>query len=351
HTTPSHTSPSPPTSLSLTYLSTPPLHLPHSPSHTSQLHPTTLSLTYLSPTSLSLTYLSTPPLHLTLSLPLPLSTSLSFTYLSTPPPPPHSQSAPPSLHLTLFHIPLNSTPPLTLSLPLPLSTSLSPHIPLNSTPPPHSQFAPPSLHLTLPHIPLYSTPPPHSQDWTLIKGHCTSSTSVSCPTLPPATPKCFNQSDGFYPDFDHQCTRYFRCVNGSVGGEWQCTEGSLWDTSTGSCGKGPRLVCMAQSCQGLSDGAHPTPTTSCTSYYICTDGVRTDHVCPYNTIFDYTIKRCVSSSNSVCYERVCEGRVNGLHAAPHAPCNTYFRCFNGALVSLKTCPKPHQIFDGRKTRV
>lgn len=49
----------------------------------------------------------------------------------------------------------------------------------------------------------------------------------------------------------------------------------------------------------------------------------------------------------MCYEQACEGRLNGLHAVPHAPCNSFFRCFNGALVKVEECPK-HQIFDGRR---
>lgn len=49
----------------------------------------------------------------------------------------------------------------------------------------------------------------------------------------------------------------------------------------------------------------------------------------------------------MCYEQACEGRVNGLHAVPHAPCNSFYRCFNGALIKVEECPK-HQIFDGRR---
>lgn len=58
-------------------------------------------------------------------------------------------------------------------------------------------------------------------------------------------------------------------------------------------------------------------------------------------------QRCVPGKSSVCYEQACEGRLNGLHAVPHAPCNSFFRCFNGALVRVEECPK-HQIFDGRR---
>lgn len=54
---------------------------------------------------------------------------------------------------------------------------------------------------------------------------------------------------------------------------------------------------------------------------------------------------CVSTSRSVCYERVCEGRQNGAHAMPQAPCHAYFRCFNAALVQVEVCP-PRYIFDG-----
>ncbi|XP_042212736.1 uncharacterized protein LOC121859840 isoform X2 [Homarus americanus] len=176
---------------------------------------------------------------------------------------------------------------------------------------------------------------------------CRPEGEVTCPPLPPTSQPCHNQTSGYYPDYVQGCRAYYRCINGSVSGRWWCDDGALWDASTGSCGKGPRLVCSPPSCWGLPDGPHPAPATSCTSYFTCSDGVRTDHVCPYNTIFDYSLKRCVASTSSVCYEQVCDGRVNGLHAAPHAPCHSFFRCFNGALVKLEECPR-HQVFDGRR---
>lgn len=55
----------------------------------------------------------------------------------------------------------------------------------------------------------------------------------------------------------------------------------------------------------------------------------------------------MASTSSVCYEQVCEGRVNGLHAVPHASCRAFFHCFNGALTQLDECPR-HQIFDGQR---
>ncbi|XP_045109866.1 uncharacterized protein LOC123503841 isoform X2 [Portunus trituberculatus] len=176
---------------------------------------------------------------------------------------------------------------------------------------------------------------------------CRPAGEVTCPHLPPASPPCINQSDGYYPDYRQDCKSYYRCTNSSLSGRWQCGSDAVWDSSTGSCGTGSLLVCSPPSCWGLPDGPHPSPGSSCTAYFTCAGGVRTDHVCPYNSIFDYTLKRCVAGKSSVCYEQACEGRVNGLHAVPHAPCNSFFRCFNGALVKVEECPK-HQIFDGRR---
>ncbi|XP_069188427.1 uncharacterized protein [Procambarus clarkii] len=176
---------------------------------------------------------------------------------------------------------------------------------------------------------------------------CRPAGEVTCPPLPPTSPPCHNQSSGYYPDYTHGCRAYYRCNNGSLSGTWWCEDGAVWDSATGSCGKGPSLVCSPPSCWGLPDGPHPAPASSCTSYFTCSDGIRTDHVCPYNTIFDYSLKRCVASTSSVCYEQACEGRVNGLHASPHAPCHSFFRCFNGALVKLEECPRL-QVFDGRR---
>nr|XP_027226146.1 uncharacterized protein LOC113818178 [Penaeus vannamei] len=176
---------------------------------------------------------------------------------------------------------------------------------------------------------------------------CRPAAEVTCPRLPPSTPPCLNQTNGYYPDYTQGCRGYYRCDNGSVNGRWFCENSGLWDVATGSCGSGSGLTCTPPSCWGLPDGPHPTPASSCTAYFTCQAGVRTDHVCPYGTIFDYSLKRCVPSSSSVCYEQACEGRVNGFHAAPHASCRAFFRCFNGALVELQECPR-HQIFDGQR---
>lgn len=189
----------------------------------------------------------------------------------------------------------------------------------------------------------YSCPPREALDYS--SGECRPAREMTCPQLPPTTPPCQNQTDGYYPDYSHDCKAYYRCSNGSMSGEWRCEDGAVWDTSTGSCGRGSSLVCSPQSCWGLPDGPHPAPASSCTSYFTCNNGVRTDHVCPYSTIFDYSLKRCVASTSTVCYEQACEGRPNGLYAAPHAPCHAFFRCFIGALAQLDECPR-HQIFDG-----
>lgn len=55
----------------------------------------------------------------------------------------------------------------------------------------------------------------------------------------------------------------------------------------------------------------------------------------------------MSGPEAVCYEGACEGRVNGRHSVPHAPCSTFYKCFNGAMIELKECPTS-QIFDGRQ---
>ncbi|CAL4109793.1 unnamed protein product, partial [Meganyctiphanes norvegica] len=175
---------------------------------------------------------------------------------------------------------------------------------------------------------------------------CTPQGTVLCPLETPSKAYCQNQTDGFYPDYKHGCKVYYRCTNGNETGRWPCENEGTWDIATGSCGSGPNMICSPPSCWGLPDGNHPTPTSSCSSYFTCRNGLRTDQVCPFNSIFDYGLKRCVTSSSSVCYEQACEGRANGLHAAPHAPCNAFFRCFNGAMVKLQECPAG-QIFDGR----
>ena len=64
----------------------------------------------------------------------------------------------------------------------------------------------------------------------------------------------------------------------------------MWDVLTGSCGIGRHVSCSPPSCWGLENGDHPLPGSQCSAYFTCTDGIRTDHICPFNSIFDYMKK-------------------------------------------------------------
>ncbi|XP_076060034.1 zonadhesin-like [Oratosquilla oratoria] len=178
------------------------------------------------------------------------------------------------------------------------------------------------------------------------KQQCLPDDYVSCPSEPPSTPPCFSHADGFYPNYTDACRSYYRCADGKLAWRGQCDGSKTFDVATGSCGNGPRVGCSPPSCWGLPDGRHPTQGSSCTSYFTCSNGVRTDQRCPTGSIFDYGTKTCVRSGSAVCYEGACKGRVNGRHAITYAPCNVYMECFNGAMVSLEDCPSG-QVFDGQ----
>ncbi|KAF2366549.1 Chitin binding domain [Trinorchestia longiramus] len=191
----------------------------------------------------------------------------------------------------------------------------------------------------------YSYVCPPGQKFDRDEEECRPAQNVNCPEHYPHTKKCRNQTDGFYPDYSDACRSYYRCSDDEVVGSGRCDGGALWDFATASCGSGMGASCSPPSCWGLPDGHHPVEGSGCTAYFTCKRGIRTDNVCPSGTIFDYMDKACVSNSRSVCYERVCEGRQNGIHAMPRSPCHAYFRCFNAALVQVEVCP-PLYIFDG-----
>ncbi|RXG67361.1 hypothetical protein Avbf_07940 [Armadillidium vulgare] len=191
---------------------------------------------------------------------------------------------------------------------------------------------------------------------------CRPKDDVDCPSKPPTTEKCLHQPDGFYPDYDDDCASYYRhamklgshseiqssfsnCSLSRLKKPTNAKETPYGIPATGSCGSGKHVVCLPPSCLGLRKGYYPLPGSACTAYYSCNDGFRTDMLCPFGSIFDYKKKQCVSGMDSVCYERACENRVNGLYSSPQASCGTFYKCFNGAMVQLEECPLG-QIFDG-----
>ncbi|XP_047502426.1 uncharacterized protein LOC125047923 [Penaeus chinensis] len=88
---------------------------------------------------------------------------------------------------------------------------------------------------------------------------CRPAAEVTCPRLPPSTPPCLNQTNGYYPDYTQACRGYYRCDNGSVNGRWFCENSGLWDVATGSCGSGSGLTCTPPSCWGPSGWTPPDP--------------------------------------------------------------------------------------------
>ena len=38
---------------------------------------------------------------------------------------------------------------------------------------------------------------------------CVSIKDVNCPQFPPSSPKCVNQSNGFFPDYEDNCHSYY----------------------------------------------------------------------------------------------------------------------------------------------
>jgi hypothetical protein len=126
---------------------------------------------------------------------------------------------------------------------------------------------------------------------------------IELPSLPPVPEfDCSGLAQGSYPH-PTDCTSFFICLDGELGGEFKCSSTDLFDPIQQTCNVPEMVVCFF-SCEER-EGLHPHPS-DCSKYIVCRDGSSTIELqdCPEPLLFDPVLLRCnlpelVNCSSSV----------------------------------------------------
>ncbi|CAG4943821.1 unnamed protein product [Colias eurytheme] len=142
--------------------------------------------------------------------------------------------------------------------------------------------------------------------------------------------------DGLYADYDSDCEKYVRCLNGKVKGRYTCAPGRVFSEVAGACIMSPSRTCVQRICAPGDTFAYTTPTTACRHYYRCENGTVTDHTCPSGSWFD-TDRQACSRGAGTCYEPVCAGLPNGKYPDSSNDCRRILHCRGSEVRSVESC--------------
>ncbi|XP_069684255.1 neurogenic locus notch homolog protein 1-like isoform X2 [Periplaneta americana] len=163
---------------------------------------------------------------------------------------------------------------------------------------------------------------------------CTTDTSSICKIL----------GDGLYANYTTNCQDYFRCEGHILTSSYTCGAGFSFSTLARGCVATGDTTCIEPHCATTGNGFYILPGSSCRAYYHCDQGIRTDYICPPDTIYDRNKEACVPAGG-LCYEPLCTGRVNGQYPDTSHQCERSFECSGGALQAVYSCPAG-QLFNG-----
>ncbi|XP_030025063.2 uncharacterized protein LOC115443691 [Manduca sexta] len=170
-----------------------------------------------------------------------------------------------------------------------------------------------------------------------------------CPSL--EQDSCYGRPDGRYRAVNAGCRGYYVCFGGEKA-VYACAAGRVFDGE--ACVPARPGLCLREdySCEGLADGYHPELESSCHRYFYCEGGDRLATLsCLGGKIFDG--HTCVHPShhecgappkNSIEYGgRQCER--DGFFLQQGTSCKRYYFCVTGSRTYL-SCP-PGQVFSGQ----
>lgn len=101
------------------------------------------------------------------------------------------------------------------------------------------------------------------------------------------------------------CQLYYYC-NGQSALSGSCPTNFMFNARTQTCDPPQNVDCYECSTRGVQHLQHPT---SCSSYYRCTNGVRTTVACSASLTFDVTTGECSATANKDhCSRSVCVGQ-------------------------------------------
>ncbi|XP_028034148.1 multiple epidermal growth factor-like domains protein 6 [Bombyx mandarina] len=178
---------------------------------------------------------------------------------------------------------------------------------------------------------------------------CSPAEQYLCPSL--ERDSCYGKADGRYRAADTGCRGYYSCVAGEKS-VYACPSGSVFDGE--ACVPAQPGICPREdySCDGLSDGYHPEIESGCHRYFYCEGGDRLATLsCLGGKIFDG--HACVETPHHECgalpsnsIERggpECER--DGFFVQEGTGCKRYYFCVSGNRTYL-TCPE-HKVFNGQ----
>ncbi|CAG9097913.1 unnamed protein product [Plutella xylostella] len=115
---------------------------------------------------------------------------------------------------------------------------------------------------------------------------------------------CAGLADGYHPEFQSNCRRYFYCEGGDHLATLSCNGGRIFDgrscvePALHRCGAPPRGALEGAGGACPADGFYLQPGTDCRSYYFCLEGVKTYLTCPDDQAFNGQV--CVPRRSYTC---------------------------------------------------
>lgn len=180
-------------------------------------------------------------------------------------------------------------------------------------------------------------------------GRCTPASQYLCPSQDRES--CYGRPDGRYRAADTGCRGYYECIRG-VKATYACDVGRVFDGE--ACVATRPGLCLREdySCEGLTDGYHPEIESGCRRYFYCERGDRlTTLTCKGGKIFDS--RACTKASHYECGSPPRDTVENdgkrcqrdGFFIQQGTECKRYYFCVSGTRTYL-TCPID-QIFNGQ----
>ncbi|XP_011178615.1 peritrophin-48 [Zeugodacus cucurbitae] len=198
------------------------------------------------------------------------------------------------------------------------------------------------------------------------KASCVYVNEYKCPikqSAAKANPICKAVPKGLLLANVNDCTKYYKCDEGSQLNSLQCNEGEAYNYSTKECVSRNQVICHPSAPQlepeidvcGSENNTvvgYIADKESCSYYYICAE--RKDgkpdrkpmHLkCPNGYFFDSKTWSCRDRVNVKCYLDRCEGMGN-KYVNVIGDCTSYAHCKNGVTLNNGKC-KSGLFFDER----
>lgn len=161
---------------------------------------------------------------------------------------------------------------------------------------------------------------------------------------------CFGRADGFHPNEEGLCSRFFHCHKDEFISAYECEQGRIFNADTWTCSfKSTIPPCgnhippqqLKRFCDGLADGYYADPYGRCSLYIHCKKGRLLAYLKCQNGMFDPRSKTCGSALNlpAPCgfKPNICLSRQDGVYPDTEAKCLSRVTCRSGYVSSIDAC--------------